>query len=735
MIDASTPAIEPAAASPGDVEPIISDEAIDALEPGTDEFTKIVQSLEHYGAKFPPWFCDQPVEAVRAGLKKAARSEKVRETYQRKKAIEAARRPPIPTIYIMSDVPGMSEQALDAIRQANADRPEVFARSGEMVALHYDEQRQRVILKSVDKETLRGILMRCATWLRTKVNKDGTVDEMQTTPPGFVLEDILSMSPHHWQLPIVKGVVEVPIVRLDGSIWVVPGYDERSKLIYHPTEDLAGFHVPDQPTPDDVSAAVDLLNEMVHDFPWYGEQDAEVAGAAKYADRANAVAAMITQVARPLIAGPVPAYLVDKPAPRTGASLLQELMYTVLTGQAPTMKPTPESNEEFRKYITGELAAGTSIVLLDNIEQRLKAPALATIITAPAWRDRKMGSNAIVDYENRLFWLLNGNNVQLSPDLAPRCFYSRLDARMARPGEREEFLHSDIRRWVKENRARLLRAVYVLIRAWIVTGRPAPEKLPKLGSFENWVSVVGGVLHHTGIEGFMANQTALYDAADQSAVQWDTFLLAVHRVFRGPFTVAEVADRLEVEDKPGVERILSPTLPEELDDGRQKGGHAFRTRIGRAFTRKRDVVFPSGAMLKKGGVAHGGGTAWIVRTKQEPDQLQMTIKPSGSGEGGEDVEAKTSTPCEDPKWYNNSIGGEITSPPSPPSPLPPIPSGCLKHPIEAYAPRKYDSSILCIVPGCRRHAEYAAGAGGFPLCEGHFQAAKRQAARQGGDPR
>lgn len=92
MIDAIEPASEPAAASPGDVEPIISDEAIDALEPGTDEFTKIVQSLEHYGAKFPPWFWDQPTEEVRAGLREAARSEKVREAHLREREAEARRR-------------------------------------------------------------------------------------------------------------------------------------------------------------------------------------------------------------------------------------------------------------------------------------------------------------------------------------------------------------------------------------------------------------------------------------------------------------------------------------------------------------------------------------------------------------------------------------------------------------------------------------------------------------------
>ncbi|MFA5137411.1 MAG: phage/plasmid primase, P4 family, partial [Patescibacteria group bacterium] len=61
--------------------PIIPDADIDTLEPGSAEFTKTVQRLEHYGARFPPWFFDQPAEEVRAGLKEAARSEKVLRAY------------------------------------------------------------------------------------------------------------------------------------------------------------------------------------------------------------------------------------------------------------------------------------------------------------------------------------------------------------------------------------------------------------------------------------------------------------------------------------------------------------------------------------------------------------------------------------------------------------------------------------------------------------------------------
>ncbi len=76
------------------IEPVISDEVIDRLTldaGGLDDLTRTIKTLEHYGAKFPPWFCDQPIEAVRAGLKDAARSERVRRAARLEREAEEKR--------------------------------------------------------------------------------------------------------------------------------------------------------------------------------------------------------------------------------------------------------------------------------------------------------------------------------------------------------------------------------------------------------------------------------------------------------------------------------------------------------------------------------------------------------------------------------------------------------------------------------------------------------------------
>jgi hypothetical protein len=50
------------------------------------------------------------------------------------------------------------------------------------------------------------------------------------------------------------------------------------------------------------------------------------------ANKANALAAFLTTIVRPMISGCVPLALIDKPAPGTGASKLLDLISIVATG-------------------------------------------------------------------------------------------------------------------------------------------------------------------------------------------------------------------------------------------------------------------------------------------------------------------------------------------------------------------------------------------------------------------
>ena len=64
----------------------------------------------------------------------------------------------------------------------------------------------------------------------------------------------------------------------------------------------------------------------------------------------------------------------------------------------------------------------------------------------------------------------------------------------------------------------------------MVAGKPLDRA--RLGSFERWSSVIGGILGIAGVPGFLANLDQLYEAADVEGQAWRGFTAAWWQAFR-----------------------------------------------------------------------------------------------------------------------------------------------------------------------------------------------------------
>lgn len=116
-------------------------------------------------------------------------------------------------------------------------------------------------------------------------------------------------------------------------------------------------------------------------------------------------------------------------------------------------------------------------------------------------------------------WAMTGNNPKLSDEFVRRRISIELDSRMENPWLRDQhaFKHPNLREWVRNNRRRLIWACLVLIQNWVTQGHPdAGGEIPRLGSFEDWSRVIGGILESAGIGGFLGNLGALYQKSQQS---------------------------------------------------------------------------------------------------------------------------------------------------------------------------------------------------------------------------
>ena len=277
-----------------------------------------------------------------------------------------------------------------------------------------------------------------------------------------------------------------------------------------------------------------------------------------------------------MIDGPTPLHLIEKPTPGTGATLMVDAIATILTGAGASVMTEGRDDEEWRKRVTAKLRQIPSIVLIDNLRQKLDSAAVAAALTAPFWEDRILGASEMARLPIRCVWIATGNNPEFSNEMARRLLRIRLDAHVERPWQRAGFRHPDLMIWVRANRARLVAACLTLCQAWIAAGRPRGART--IGSYENWAKVLGGVLEIAGIEGFLGNLDEMLEASDGEGAIWRSFVSA----WWDRFGTAEVG----TSDLYELALAAEPPLP--LGSGNDR---AQRTRLGKALSRMRDRIF------------------------------------------------------------------------------------------------------------------------------------------------
>jgi len=437
-------------------------------------------------------------------------------------------------------------------------------------------------------------------------------------------------------IPALLGVTTTPIINQDGRIHAAQGYDLESRLYYYPPAGTVIPPIPEAPSDDDVRRAAEIIREPFHDFPFVDDTS-----------RTHCMASLLTAVLRPMIDGSVPMALIDKPVPGTGASLIGELIGIITSGTAAAVTPCPKSDEEWGKQITTTLMGGSTLMIVDNVEQKLYSSSLAIVLTASYWRQRALKTNEEVEIPIRLAVIANGNNISLGGDLPRRVFWCRMDPNCARPWQREiEYRHPDIRAWTLENRGEILWGILTLTRGWIIAGRPGPSKeTPKLGGYESWRRVIGGVLAHGGFGGFLGNLEELYESMDVDGTQWDAFISCWFAKWGDrPILVSDLietitAERISTDNRYADPAPISAVLPDDISDSFTRGKSPSRG-FGRALGKRKDRFFSGGLKLVAGPKIHSA-VSWrvklVVKKTKAPNDNSTNdaIGIGGVGELGE----------------------------------------------------------------------------------------------------
>lgn len=478
------------------------------------------------------------------------------------------------------DFDDLFRYGFERLKVANSAKPTLFRHGTELASVRSVPEIDLVQVVVEDEKGFRSQLSFQAPYFEPK----GENDVRNVSAPPDVADSLYRYP--DLPLPYLAGVVRIPTFGEDKKLAQTPGYNTGSMVYYEPPKRVTIPDVPLAPTAEDVGEAKELLvTELLADFPFDGLARSDIERQAlgimhegrrvgrtrgqAPASLLNAIGAMLTPFARPMIGDVCPATLVTKPAPATGASLLVQCMNMIVSGRSEAGAPMPRSEDERRKLLFSALKDNAPFIFFDNVTGEVDSGVLASLLTTGIFKDRELGRSITKALPVNSALIFTGNNPTFTKELQRRLSLVRLDAKTAHPGERGGWRHDDLLAWVSAHRGKLIWACLVLIQHWIAKGCPNPTSAPEIASYGAWRRVIGGILEAADPRWttFQANRGEIGElagAGDEDGINelvqawWDS-----SREPRGvPLEDAFVKESKDRADRPG---LLNLTKAGEIE--------------------------------------------------------------------------------------------------------------------------------------------------------------------------
>lgn len=396
--------------------------------------------------------------------------------------------PPDPNRQTVHFLSSEMREFVDHAHRIIGQRPNVYCRDRALVhvvrdarpAPGFDRPKSIPTIAEISVPTARAELARGAAWY---VFQGGDKPPKQVAPPKDFVEALC----HAKEYPTVRrleAVVQTPVLRADGTVLDVPGYDEATGILYEPNADYGT--IPVAPTREDVAQAIAAIDDVIAEFPF--EEPAHIS---------VFYAAVLTPIARPAFDGPSPMFLFDSPMRGSGKGLLSNVASIIATGATPTTGVFVDSPEEMEKRITTWSMSGDRVVCFDDVSY-VGGHALQSALTnAGEWSGRKLGKNEKAGGALRMMWMATGNNIEIRGDMERRVLQVRIVYDDENPEERS-YRYPNLLAHVREHRISLFRAALTILRAYCAAGCPK-QALLEFNSFYSWNELVRGALVFAGL--------------------------------------------------------------------------------------------------------------------------------------------------------------------------------------------------------------------------------------------
>lgn len=385
-----------------------------------------------------------------------------------------------PTIAVVPELHRMVDQAISAI----GTHAEVYQRRGAglthiLTAPAGSADPGAPVIEPIPRPVLAARLSEVTAW---SVTDPKTKQQRAVRPPDPVVAAVHAWGVYPPSVRPLRGIVEAPTLRRDGSVITTPGYDPASGLYLHWSGTL---ELADAPTHDDAREAYRGIVSLFADFRFAGSDTAQAIA------RAAIVAAILTPLAREAIDGPCPAFVFEADRPNAGKTLAASVCGAIATGRIPAVRQHTADDDETAKRIAAIALAGHPVALFDNVRSHIEGGALEGALSAHSTiAARILGRTEDREVPWRTVLYLTMNQASFSEDMVKRVVHIAMVGRDDE--EQTGWTIPELVAHAISRRIELLRASLTMLRAHQIAGRPrCGGTKPK---FEAWSRVVASAI-------------------------------------------------------------------------------------------------------------------------------------------------------------------------------------------------------------------------------------------------
>jgi len=512
---------------------------------------------------------------------------------------------------IIRVMPGELNRVVDAAERELARSQSYYQRGGLIVSVVTDPGTHETRVQDITRPALVRALAGAAIWERYDRRCE---DWVRSDPPAnhtAVLYDSFNY-PH---LSVLNGLARQPYLRSDGSLMTTAGYDQLTGMFG--VFDAREFSVPDCPTREQAEEALQILKDLLEEFPFAG-----------ISDLTAALAAIITAAVRPSLSQ-APMFHVRAPMVGSGKSYLCELITAFATPKRGTPTTFPSDDEECRKMLLAELLRSPAVIEFDNLTGDLLAhKSLCVVLTSEFMSGRILGVSKTATVSTRVLFLSSGNNVGPVQDMTRRCLTIRLNPGCDTPVARS-FKSPELICDLLNERGRYVSAALTVVRAWVVAGRPKTPCRP-LSGYTQWSDLCRQPLLWLGCTDPTSSVfEAMKEDPDRETL--DRLLKVWQRIFGSvPTMVRDAVKQTEIFQEENQE------LNDALRDIADERGEINRRKLGCWIRRHEDRIVDGRYFVRAAGKR--SAEAWQVKTVESvlsvssvfvpPDQKSVS-KPCG----------------------------------------------------------------------------------------------------------